>query len=195
MDRNTKTILSWIAGLAIILVVINVVRDVVGAILSDPFLLLVGLLIIVACFSIGTLIGKQVRKESTCSNAGLLIGIVASLVVGAELYHERRGTIDDIFTVAECGTVLDVERSIKSGADVNARSLGFTPLHYAAMHNSDIEVLRYFISQGADVNAENNDGLTPLDVADTEEKKSILSEAGGVNGTPKGTDSLPPYTP
>lgn len=63
------------------------------------------------------------------------------------------------------------------GADVNAKKgeSGQTPLHGAARYNS-VEVLKYLVAQGADVNAKNGN-VTPLDVADSEEKKRIMRKA------------------
>ena len=55
--------------------------------------------------------------------------------------------------------------------------LSGTPLHGAAHNNSNVEVLKYLISQGTDVNARTGEGKTPLDAADTDEKKHILREA------------------
>jgi ankyrin repeat protein len=76
---------------------------------------------------------------------------------------------------------------VSQGAGVNAKNNGgWIPLHEAAAHNSNVEVLRYLVSvPGADVNARNHwEGKqqTPLDLADTEEKKSILRAAGGRSG-------------
>ena len=54
-----------------------------------------------------------------------------------------------------------------------------TPLHWAASeHQRNVEILQYLISQRADLNAKRYDGLTPLDVADTDEKREILRAAG-----------------
>jgi len=53
-----------------------------------------------------------------------------------------------------------------------------TPLHCAARHNH-IEVVKYLIEIGANVNAQDEYGKPPLDVASTDEKKTILREAGG----------------
>ena len=67
---------------------------------------------------------------------------------------------------------------ISFGEDINPKdNKGGTPLHYAARNNSNVEALRYLVSQHADVYATDNDGKTPLDYADTEEKKRILREA------------------
>lgn len=67
----------------------------------------------------------------------------------------------DIFTVAGSGTVAQVQQAIKAGADVNARNdNGSTPLMYAAMLNTNDEVLERLIEAGADISAEDDYGLT-----------------------------------
>ena len=61
---------------------------------------------------------------------------------------------------------------------MNAKGIGDnTPLHTAAKWNPHVEVVKYLIERGANVHAENKDGKTPLDVADTDEKKSVLQDA------------------
>ena len=83
-----------------------------------------------------------------------------------------------IFDVAAKGTVQDVERFIKTGISVNAKDdRGWTPLHYAAERNPNLDVLKYLIAQGADVHAKSNMEFIPLDFANTEEKKHVLREA------------------
>ena len=60
---------------------------------------------------------------------------------------------------------------------------GWTPLHRAAIRNRNVEVLRYLVSvPNVDVNAQDKAGKTPLDVANTEEKRAILRAAGGKSG-------------
>ena len=68
--------------------------------------------------------------------------------------------------------------------DVNTQNaMGETPLHLAASFNPNTEVLRYLISvRNVDINAKDNNGRTPLSVASTEEKQTILRDAGGVGG-------------
>jgi len=78
-----------------------------------------------------------------------------------------------------------VKHLVSQGADVNAKSgsSGNTPLHWSALVNPNPEVLKYLVTvRGVDVNAKNNQGQTPLDVASTEEKKAILRAAGGKSG-------------
>jgi ankyrin repeat protein/uncharacterized protein YegL len=81
---------------------------------------------------------------------------------------------------------------VEQGANINAETNnGYTPLHWAACNNSNVEVLQYLISQGVNVNAENYHGKTPLDVADTEEKKQILINAGAKTVTKYSPPSKP----
>ena len=74
---------------------------------------------------------------------------------------------------------------VNAEADVNAQGTdGCTPLHHAASHNSHVEVLEYLVNAGANVNAETyEDHRTPLDNANTEEKKAYLRSVGGKSGS------------
>ncbi|MDO3058460.1 MULTISPECIES: ankyrin repeat domain-containing protein [Mycobacteriaceae] len=56
----------------------------------------------------------------------------------------------------------NVRHLIDSGADVNAKDdEGWTPLHFAATHDS-AEVVRQLLDAGAEIDAVNNKGETPL---------------------------------
>jgi len=75
---------------------------------------------------------------------------------------------------------------LSRGAGVNTKNrFGDTPLHLAAQFNHG-EMVSYLLSERANVHARNNANRTPLDVANTEEKRRILREAG--------TPPLPPGT-
>ena len=57
------------------------------------------------------------------------------------------------------------ERLIRAGADVNAKNrCGETPLHLCAM-DSNINLVKFFVSNGADPNVKTNDGKTVYDVS------------------------------
>jgi hypothetical protein len=79
----------------------------------------------------------------------------------------------DIFEAASLGFVQDVKYFIENGVDVNAKGVniyegnktGVTPLHFAAKYNSDINVLKYLIEQGADIHAQTDVHSTPLHYA------------------------------
>ncbi|XP_067928889.1 myotrophin-like isoform X2 [Watersipora subatra] len=55
----------------------------------------------------------------------------------------------------------DLKAVMQMGASVNEMSEGRYPLHFAADYGQ-LEVLNYLISKGADVNAEDKYGITPL---------------------------------
>ena len=73
-------------------------------------------------------------------------------------------SITDIFSAAKEGAVADVQHFVeKKGVDVNEKDTNdWTPLHFAAYHNSNVEVIKYLVSQGADINARSNSGRTPI---------------------------------
>jgi ankyrin repeat protein len=88
---------------------------------------------------------------------------------------------DDLFI--EHGVNIEVAKFLVSkGADINATNhAGWAPLHSAAQIGN-VEVIKFLVSNGADVNAKNNCGKTPLDVANRDEKKTVLRELGAVSG-------------
>lgn len=56
-------------------------------------------------------------------------------------------------------------RLLQSGANLNARGLdNDTPLHDAAV-NGHVKIAKLLVERGADINAKNSKGKTPLDVA------------------------------
>lgn len=56
-----------------------------------------------------------------------------------------------------------VLRLVQAGADPNARDkLGLTPLHFAAMHRTDPEIVAALLESGADPNVTDEFGQTPL---------------------------------
>ena len=88
---------------------------------------------------------------------------------------------ENIFEAAEKGTVEDIRFFLVRGRGVDqADERGWTSLHYAAEHNHNVGVMQFLIAQGADVNVRNNDGWTPLDVAQLDEVRVVLREAGAI---------------
>lgn len=77
------------------------------------------------------------------------------------------------------------------GAAINARDhAGWTTLHYAVSAGAEQtaterrETVQFLLAHGADVNAKNAEGQTPLDVTNYEELRSLLREQGAKLGTP-----------
>jgi ankyrin repeat protein len=81
------------------------------------------------------------------------------------------------------GDVAAVRAALESDASqANQKDarFGATPLHWAALRDHE-EVARELIAHGADVNAQNRDGETPLRVAERSKKRGVaqlLHQAG-----------------
>ena len=75
-----------------------------------------------------------------------------------------------------------VKQHLAARTDVNAKDrLGFTPLHRTSIK----EIAELLIDKGANVNAMNNDGETPLDLAikfKNTETTDLLRKHGGKTG-------------
>ena len=96
------------------------------------------------------------------------------------------GSSVDIWTAADEGNIKAVKQHLNAGTNVNAKDVkrGSASLHYAAGkgHKETIELL---ITNGADVNAKEDSGHMPLDIAEEEkdtETADLLRKHGGKHG-------------
>jgi ankyrin repeat protein/phage shock protein PspC (stress-responsive transcriptional regulator) len=102
----------------------------------------------------------------------------------------------DIFSAVKEGTVEDARYFVEQNgaAIIHAKDDdGWTPLHHAAKNNPNVEVLKYLVSQGADVNTKNNMDWTPLHHAtlcntNIEVLKYLVSQGANVNAKNKKDD-------
>ena len=107
---------------------------------------------------------------------GLLLGAMAIQSVWADINDDLIGAIKD-------RNLAKVKQLIKFGADVNARVSERTALGWAvwATYDNNIEIVKYL--KGADVNAKDNSGETPLMIAansSTLEMIKLLVSKGAV---------------
>jgi len=82
---------------------------------------------------------------------------------------------------ASQGNIQAIKDYIANGADLNSKDeSGWTPLHWATskVHNKAAKIL---ISEGANVNIVNKDGLAPLDYAENE-LFGVLIDNGAKSG-------------
>ena len=66
-----------------------------------------------------------------------------------------------------------VALALNLGANVNVKEWSMSSLNYAVNRNN-IELAKLLIDSGADVNAKDKHGITPLDYARSEEMKELL---------------------
>ena len=99
-------------------------------------------------------------------------------------------TYDNIFDFAANATSEESKENwhLTGSAKIVHKEDGNTPLHIAAMYNSetgnlDGGVMAILLTYGAKINAKNKEGKTPLDVASTEEKKEFLRKNGARSGS------------
>ena len=99
-----------------------------------------------------------------------------------------RSPFINILAAAGDGTVEDVKYFIEQNADyVHAYSNnGWTPLHCAALHNPNVVVLKYLVTNGASVHKEDKNGMAPLHLAvssnsNVEILRFLISKGADVN--------------
>ncbi|KAF5795723.1 putative NAD(+) ADP-ribosyltransferase [Helianthus annuus] len=105
------------------------------------------------------------------------IGAAAMDDMGAIHFAAQKGHLEVIRTLISSGV------SVKS-----ANRKGMTPLHYA-VQGSYTDLIKYLVKKGANINTKNKAGKSSLDLATTEEIRSLLTCPVEPKETDKGTDS------
>ncbi|WP_047247680.1 ankyrin repeat domain-containing protein [Maribacter thermophilus] len=72
------------------------------------------------------------------------------------------------------GDIDTVQRMIELGEDINKKSLGMTPVMYAARYNK-VEVLKLLIDKGADLKIKSNKGFSVVKYAELSNAKEALA--------------------
>ena len=67
--------------------------------------------------------------------------------------------ISPICEAAAKGDIVKVKQLIKSGVNVNKKSNGMQPIHYAARHNR-VEIIKLLVTAGSHVHARSDKGYT-----------------------------------
>ena len=82
----------------------------------------------------------------------------------------ERVEVSPLCKAVATGNVEAVKNLIKQGADVNAKSNGMSPIHYAAKYNR-VELIKVLITAGADVHKYCDLGYTALNHAEKSNAK------------------------
>ncbi|HET8824023.1 MAG TPA: ankyrin repeat domain-containing protein, partial [Terriglobales bacterium] len=119
-----------------------------------------------------------------------LLGVLVAVALSSAAAVPK---IEDIDQTIRSNDLVKLRQLVSSREMANVRSgLKATPLHYAAMYGS-VEALQFLLEKGADVNASNQSGATPLILAAWSfERARLLVEHGAtVNAaTDKGVTPL-----
>jgi ankyrin repeat protein len=86
----------------------------------------------------------------------------------------------DLWAAAKSGNVKVIEELVAAGHDLNAKKTGFvregfTPIHIAVLHGQE-EAIKTLVKLGADINAKNKEGETPLWLAVSELKHPAVGK-------------------
>jgi uncharacterized protein len=96
---------------------------------------------------------------------------------GADLDVRSTGSIAQVpplGTAAFVGSVPMAKLLLDEGADVNGRNDGGLTALHAAAANGSVELVRLLLERGADAELAGNDGKRPIDLAATDEIRTLL---------------------
>ncbi|RJR08339.1 hypothetical protein C4588_05715, partial [Candidatus Parcubacteria bacterium] len=100
--------------------------------------------------------------------------------------YPKNSEMKQLYTAIDDGDIDKVKSFISKDAIIDFYppdlNTSLPPLHYAAW-KGETEIVNFFISQGANVNAKNEGGYTPLDCASNEKIENIIKTHGGVPGS------------
>lgn len=97
----------------------------------------------------------------------LIAGLFCAITIVAQEPDPKTASLmGDIWTAARKGDLTALQQHIDAGVDIDGRDEEHqsTPLHHAAYYGQ-VEAVKWLVEKGAEKNARNKDGNTPLDAA------------------------------
>ena len=133
--------------------------------------------------------GARLNSRDARGRTPLIIAVLANnmevanvlLSAGADLEAADSERDHSALSWAACwGLITTAEFLLSKGAQINHRTGpdGDTPLHRAVMCCKGAEMIRYLVAHGADVNATNKKGLTPMQLSFNNKDKEFLRSLG-----------------
>ena len=134
--------------------------------------------------------GAQLDARDAAGRTPLIIAVLADnfeladvlLDAGADLEAADGNFGESPLSWAACWGRLSAAKFLLSkGAQINRKTgrEGNTPLHRAVIcSKGHPEMIKYLVANGADVNATNNEGLTPIERAHNRKAKELLRSLG-----------------
>jgi ankyrin repeat protein len=129
-------------------------------------------------------LGAQVDARDARGRTPLVTAILADnievanvlLGAGADLETTDSKSHDPLSWAACSGRITTAKFLLSKGAQINRKTGpdGDTPLHRAVVCCKGAEMIRYLVANGADVNATNNKGLTPMQLSLHKKDKEFL---------------------
>ena len=108
-------------------------------------------------------------------------------------------SVDNIFDAAKTGNIRAIQAFHKQGVDLNAKDENGswnTPIHVAAQRPNNLEAIKILVVLGADVNAKNKLGWTPVhSVAQNAELEMLqfLKKSGANTNVETYTGQITPF--
>ena len=105
--------------------------------------------------------------------------IISNTSVKKVIVIETVSEVDAFCKLIQQGNLVAVKGMIDAGIDVNKKSVGMTPLMFAARQNK-VEITKLLIASGADLKVKSNRGYTALKYAEMSKASDtfkIISDA------------------
>jgi ankyrin repeat protein len=109
-----------------------------------------------------------------------------------QLLRQSADSADAIVDAVRAGDLARVQSALAADAGALNRKdtrFGATPLHWAAL-KGNVEIVKFLVAKGADQNATNRDGETPLRVAERAKRSEVialLKTGRGGSSSPEGS--------